>query len=55
MALVVKEGEALDPTNVGLLGSQTEVFQSNDRAHLIQQFWWRHDEVYHPEVGERSA
>ena len=49
MAPVVKEDEAPDPTNVDLLGSETEVFQSDGRAHLIQQFWWGHVEVYHPD------
>src|SRR5262245_23320793 len=38
MAFAMKQDKAFDPTEVGLLRTVAQMFQSHDFAHLIEQF-----------------
>jgi hypothetical protein len=49
MLLVMKENEALDVVPVGLLSSQTQVFEPRNGSNLIQKFWWLHEGVSLPQ------
>ena len=38
MLLMVKENEAPDPTDVGALGTEAEMFDANNSSDLIKKF-----------------
>ena len=46
VTLAMKEDEPLDPIHVSSLGSLAVVASANRLPHLIEEFWFRRDDLH---------